>query len=241
MARRLPGDRVIDDTQKIAAARKHAKHVLEETLDPRCIAGKHLERLLLRLATLLEFDADNPPSFRGPQPIFIPVFDGDEDYRPAVYDDLKAEAVIELARRGDADAGAVLCEIAATFTKERRYIMPSALLTYIVERAGSSAEEVRAKPRPRGRKVHTNLRRNIAIVNAITELLGRGFYATRNDDTERECACSIVAEALKDFGIEVTYPAVAKIWAEYAYLTKAQYLARLIDFRWKEIPGFSFL
>ena len=240
MARRLTGDGLIDDTKKIAAAVEDAKHLLEETLDNRCINGKDLDRLLLRLSTLHAFDADKPPAFLKSQPVFIPVFDGTE-YPPMVYDDAKAETVIKGARNGDRDADAVLCEIAAAFNEDSCFIMPPALRTYVGERLRALAADVTAQSRLRGRKIHTNLRRNLAIVTAVAELVGCGFYATRNEGTERECACSIVAKALTDLGGEITYSAVVKIWAEHAYLARMPEIIRLVNIRWKQIPGFSFV
>jgi len=69
-------------------------------------------------------------------------------------------------------------------------------------------------------------------VTAVAKLVDRGFRATRIDDgKERECACSIVAEALADFGIELTYHAVAKIWIEKGYLVRMPQIIRLKDFR----------
>jgi hypothetical protein len=53
----------------------------------------------------------------------------------------------------------------------------------------------------------------------VGELVACGCRATRNDDgSERECACSIVADLLKDLGVNLSYPGVAKVWAERAYL-----------------------
>jgi hypothetical protein len=185
MSRRSSGEGLIDDTEKVAAVIEDAKHLLEETLNPRRIGGKELDQLLLRLSILHEVDGDKPPASLGSQPIFIPVFDG-IDAQPMVYDEVKAETFIERARRRrDPDADAVLCEIGAAFTDDSRFTMPPALRTYIGERLRSLAAEVSTRSRrPRGRKIHTNLRRNLAIVTAVAELVGRGFNATRSNDVD---------------------------------------------------------
>jgi hypothetical protein len=142
-----------------------------------------------------------------------------------IYDDEKATTVIELAWDGDEDARAVLCEIAHYFVATGS-ALPPALGAYIAWRVlppvARSEEDCPAKPKRRGRNVHTNFRRNSFIGG---ELLNRGFAATRNDATENECACSIVAKALARLGIDLSYHAVAKIWAEHGFL--ARFLTRI--------------
>lgn len=163
MPRRPQGDGVIDDAEKIAASIQDTKHLLKETLDARCVEGKDLDRLLLRLSTLRELDPDESPAFLAPQPIFVPIFDGAET-RPAVYDDKKARTVIRGARNGDAVADAVLCETAAVFI-EGRFIMPPALrvhrqtIAFVTRAVGTARPEDtwQSSPQPcnrdRGRKI----------------------------------------------------------------------------------------
>jgi hypothetical protein len=222
-----PGDALIDDPEKIYAAIEDAKHLLEKALDPRCIQGKAHRQLLLQLTTWHAFDDNKAPAFlwnlfTGPPPISLRMFGGTAT-RPMVYD-VKAETVVEAARSGDTDVDAALREIAAAFI-ERGLAVPSVLRTYIVEGLRTSPEEACAQSLRRGRKksrkIYTNFCRNVAIVTAVAELVDRGFYAGRSDDgAERTCACSIVAEAFRRLGMDISYDVVAKVWTQRARLTK---------------------
>jgi hypothetical protein len=126
------------------------------------------------------------------------------------------QRVAELARSGDKDADAVLCGIASRLIAGS-CTMPPILRDYIIDRLRrfSRSEHFLAKPGRRGRRARTNLHRNLAIVSAVSQLVDCGLRATRNDDgSERECACSIVADLLKGLGVKLSYHGVAKVWTE---------------------------
>src|SRR5215831_16123446 len=82
-------------------------------------------------------------------------------------------SVIELALNGDEDANAVLCEIASSFI-DSKCTLPPILRAYTVERLRRSSEDLRKRPKRRGRTVHTNFRRNLIIVSTVAELVKRG-------------------------------------------------------------------
>jgi hypothetical protein len=171
---------------------------------------------LLQSATSPLNPKDEVPTFslsgEGPTPSFGWDFMGDEP-KPLFYDDEKGKALTKLALEGDRDADWVLCSVAAGYL--RTYTMlPPHLRGYVVNRLSRPPAEV--QPRRRGRKKNTNFRRNEAIAMAIELLNGRGFHATRNEATEGECACSIVATVLSQcFEIELSEHAIAKIWTQH--------------------------
>jgi hypothetical protein len=146
---------------------------------------------------------------KGEHSFWLPMF-GDSYTRPVVYHDKEAERVVELARSGDKDAGAVLCEMGSRFIAGS-CTMPPILRDYFIARL---SEDFPARPGQRGRKADTNLHRDVAIVSAVAELVDRGFRATRNDASDHECACSIVADLLEGLDVELTYSGVAKVWTK---------------------------
>src|SRR5215831_2443158 len=160
----------------ISDAKKAARQILEKGIKSGNMRGPtYMRRELLRLNTLQAFSNSDSPS---------------------------AKMVVELARNGDKDANAVLCGMARGVIAAGR-TPPPILRDYTVHLLNrlSRSEDFPAKSGQRGRKAHTNFRRNFAIVGAVGELVACGFRPTSNDDgSERECACSIVADLLKDLG-----------------------------------------
>ena len=76
--------------------------------------------------------------------------------------------------------------------------------------------------RMRGRSAAENSLRDAVIAGwLIPPLLSEGFYPTRNEETKdadkRECACSIVAEALEHVAISLSEKRIAEIWARVAH------------------------
>jgi hypothetical protein len=168
--------------------------------------GKDGHWSLLQLSTM-SWVQDVPPEmgFRG--------------MRPLAYDDERGKLIIDMARDGDADADTALCQLAAAFIDGGLPVPPN-LRSYISDRLRSSGEGTCARSNRRGPKMHTNFRRNYAIVCAVAELVSRGFDVTRNEATEGESACSIVTSALKRLHtpISLSESAVAKIYASHVTL-----------------------
>src|SRR5215831_3739635 len=206
----------------IGDAKKAARQILEKGLKPGNVRGPTtcpiLRRALLRLTilppspmapmTVDQIREHNKQFAKGEHSFWVPMF-GDSYTRPVVYHDIEAKRVVALARGGDKDAGAVLCEIGSRFIAGS-CTMPPILRDYFIDRLGP--EHFPAKPGQPGRKA--NLHRDVAIVSAVAELVNCGIRATRNDASEHECACSIVAELLEDLDVELAYHGVAKVWSK---------------------------
>jgi hypothetical protein len=128
-----------------------------------------------------------------------------------VYDDDKAEPLIAKASDGDQMAHNVLCSVAARFV-ESGCAMPSRLRAYI---AGTLSSQFRKAPqRHRGPDPYANYIRDGDVARVIGEVVKLGFRPTRNRaTTEAESACSIVAKALTKVGLNLSVPAVEKIWS----------------------------
>jgi hypothetical protein len=219
----------------IGDAKKAARQILEKGLKPGNVRGPTvcptLRRALLRLSMLhtspiapmtVDQIRELNKQFKkqseldpGPKPAIdmrkMGMFGG-SDTRPVVYHDKGAKRVVELARSGDKDAGAALREIVSHFMAGNCTTMPPILRDYIIDRL--RPEDIPAQPGQRGRKAHTNLHRDRAIVSAVAQLVACGFHATRNDASELECACSIVADCLNELDVKLSYDGVAKVWTK---------------------------
>jgi hypothetical protein len=202
--------RGIENSDGVDAAIEDVEQFLKKAFHKGMGGGRNVRRRLLHLRCLRA--AEGP---------FCPAalqFGGTEAH-PLVYDDSKAAWVLESARLGDSDADSVLCEFAASFIIRGRN-MPLHLREYIGIRLLELAaiDETTPSKKQRGPKIHSKFRRNFLIARAVADVVSRGFHATRNDDgAERECACSIVAAALKRLNIKLGYHGVAKIWTEHAH------------------------
>jgi hypothetical protein len=120
------------------------------------------------------------------------------DSSPACYDDEKGATLLVRACAGDADADAVLCEVACQYLLYDMPLPPN-LGGYI---AVVLRGRFTARPRlGRGRSPYTNVRRNFFIYGAVAHLRAAGFHPTRNrvareSGTAPESGCAIVARAL---------------------------------------------
>ena len=127
-----------------------------------------------------------------------------------IYDPREAEIAIWHARGGDPTSDELLCYAAAVMLKETGGIADQALRDYICGRL------MLGPPRPtprKGRSAKENRWRDVCIQGWLIPPLLPEFPATRNDaTTETESACSIVSEALKNIGIELSEKGVANVW-----------------------------
>jgi len=132
-----------------------------------------------------------------------------EDGTPSqAYDDGKAPTLIEEARLGTAGADVVLCEIGSNYIASG-WALPQNLRRYIVERLRNLEPRQR-----RGRKASENFIRNFRIVRAIEELARLGVSPTRNEATEAESACSMIANALRDTENQLSEATIELIWSK---------------------------
>jgi hypothetical protein len=114
---------------------------------------------------------------------------------PRRYSEEKARPLFERAAAADVDADAALCLIAARLIRPVRSLPPllaAHIRKVLFDRAYSRP------PRRAGNDPHAKTDRDICVilvVKMVCDLLG--LQATRNDATiEKECGCSIVADAL---------------------------------------------
>jgi hypothetical protein len=119
------------------------------------------------------------------------------------------ERFLEAARGGDPLSHEILCEVAADLAA-RGEPLPPALLKYMAVDAPAF------KPK-RGQPSWGRFRGE-AIADAVTLLVAfKGFRPTRNrshhgNDAHPPSACSLVAAALRQFGINKSEEAVQKAW-----------------------------
>jgi hypothetical protein len=117
------------------------------------------------------------------------------DDPPRGYSEEKAGPLFERAAAGDLDADAALCFIAATLIRPVQSLPP--LLAAHVRKVLFERAQSRP-PRRAGNDPYAKTDRDmcvILVVKMVCDLLD--LQATRNDATiEKECGCSIVADAL---------------------------------------------
>jgi hypothetical protein len=89
------------------------------------------------------------------------------------------------------------------------YTLPENLQGYIVERLRNLEPRQR-----RGRKANANFIRNFRIVRAIERLVRLGVSPTRNDVTEAESACSMIANALGENQDQLSEASIELIWSK---------------------------
>jgi len=121
--------------------------------------------------------------------------------RLAPDDPTKLPYVIILALNGWEDAHRTLCKYADWLT-EQQQPLPYPLQLYIVQAA---FEGFRVKRRLK------NLDRDRAICVAVRQVKDMGYVLTRNEATQTPSAYSLVADALREFGENMTEGAVVKI------------------------------
>ncbi len=128
-------------------------------------------------------------------------------------DSMIAVLIME-ARKGDADADAVLCQLAADCIDEGRPMHPY-LARYILLLL---ATRFHARPRQRGRSSHANIHRDRFTAVAVTLLKHLGYAPTRNRATQdvggKMSGCAIVAEVLNKIGISTTERAIEEVWSK---------------------------
>jgi len=190
---------------QVSAAKKWAFELATERLFGSRdfdIDGHDLYRFDARQSVGSPIPVDElPPSS---QPAFVRA----QEVIPLAYDDTKGKTLITNALKGDLDAEAVLYEFAGDFLN-RGCPLPEHLAKFV---AAKLYDLSYAKVRKRGRNKHANAHRNYYIYEAVSELLERGFSATRNAATESPSACSIVSEALRRHSIDLSEYGVAKVW-----------------------------
>jgi len=101
--------------------------------------------------------------------------------------------------------------------------LPKPLAKFVLTEGRNS----RSKPAQRGRSRHTNLPRNLLLVEAIqlaiTAYLKQArdsgpiqpktkLNPTRNESSNPISACDIVAECLREINIHLQYDVIAKVW-----------------------------
>jgi hypothetical protein len=119
--------------------------------------------------------------------------------RPMTWDLEVAARLIADAKRGDPDADQVLREVAAKYL-ERDELLPKPLADYAA--TSLRAHSDRKKRKQRSRKTESRDRRLARVVYAVSQKFG--LEPTRNRATDRPCACSIVAVAIKKSESTVT-------------------------------------
>jgi hypothetical protein len=98
------------------------------------------------------------------------------------YDDERGGPVVTKANAGDAEADAVLREIATAQLQEG---LPRNLAAYVRNvLAGQNPPDSRGRPR--------NFDRDIIIHYVVKKIRGLGFEATRNEASKTDSACTIV-------------------------------------------------
>lgn len=114
----------------------------------------------------------------------------------------KLPYIILLAWYGYEDAHRALCGYAGWLADQGKPL-PHGLQTYIVFAASDGFKK---------KKRFKNLERDLAICIAVREVKNMGYDLTRNEaTTQTPSACSLVAEALREFGQNMTDGAVVQI------------------------------
>lgn len=116
------------------------------------------------------------------------------------------EEIVARAKTGDRVAHDALCAVADHLTA-RGEPLPLELQRYVV---GAAVVPPKWK---KGRNPVSNIYRDDAIFRAVELVVGQGFNATKNDSSEHESACSIVAKALAQIGSAMSEDNVETIWS----------------------------
>ena len=128
----------------------------------------------------------------------------------------KIRGLINMARDGDADADAILRDIASDMLVGG-VSLPNPLATYSAEVLRMPSGKVRRRPGPGPR---ASVIRNRIIFEAVMAVKGLGYRADRNRAPARsvhknESACSIVAKALERVGLRrMKETSVAEIYRQ---------------------------
>jgi hypothetical protein len=207
--------------QNVEAAIRDAQAAAEQWLcgSPDRLAADEFYREMMRLMTLSTVKPGADPPGKYPPPDGrVPSF-GHIDGGDLVYDDDLGGKLIKKAP-SDPDADAVLCGFAAEFI-HRGCVMPARLSEFIGNKLWNQSQAV---ARGRGRRPHTNSRRNAYILFAVKLLHERGFHQT----TQSDSACSIIAKALARIGMPTSEQNVAKVWGQFSHLVESDILNRFL-------------
>jgi hypothetical protein len=117
--------------------------------------------------------------------------------------------LIDCVRKGWQEGADLLCDFAETLIEEGKTV-PLWLQEYLVGAARGRRNILR---RPRGRDPYANVDRDNEIVRMV-QIVAEVFRLrpTRNAATTTECACSIVAKALKRIEFDMSEANVAALW-----------------------------
>ena len=121
--------------------------------------------------------------------------------------EVELQAVVKLACEGNAAAH-------RTATKLGKYLLlsgetiPPILRSYLV----FCLDHPERETRPRGRHWADQSVRNRAIATAVFLALRENVQLTRNPQSERVSACSLVAKELESLGVHMTEANIARIW-----------------------------
>jgi hypothetical protein len=207
----------------IATAKEVAREILlkefrREALSPK--GGSELYRLELRLR-VLKFNTTMVTLSLPPRgsvgSLAVQVGDGTSDrvvrvpILESAIDPEKISLLLRLARGGDRDAQQVAKEL--FFETIERGERPNSLLLDYVREVLEGVSKGR-----RGRNSNHQLWRDRYIAMAVREVADTcGLKRTRNEATTTPCACSVVADVLReDLGLEkMTYKNVARIDARF--------------------------
>ena len=125
-----------------------------------------------------------------------------------VYDANLAAGFMAGAKSGDYVCDQVVCNAAALVLSATKAITDNSLRNYTIE---ALCREARPKRDARGTN---NIFRDHVIWRwLMIPLVKAGFNPTRNEATESESATSIVSQALKRIGLELSERRIAEIWS----------------------------
>jgi hypothetical protein len=139
--------------------------------------------------------------------MYLKLANGDTIQVPA-YDDKKGDILISAANAGDKYADRALRNFACILLREGR-VIPKNLANYV-------EKIVDGKPPTLKTRQPTTVYRNKYILMAIDIALSNNHLATRNEATKAKngphSACSLVAEVLTEFSVNLSERGVSKIW-----------------------------
>lgn len=122
------------------------------------------------------------------------------------YDDTRVQVIVTKADAGDAEAAALLKEIAVAQLPN----LPPKLAAYV-------RQLLQQDRPPKQRRGHPPefIDRDICIYQTVEMMRRHGFLATRNAATDMDSGCSIVSAALQALGVpKMSEQNVMRIWQE---------------------------
>jgi hypothetical protein len=127
-----------------------------------------------------------------------------------IYDPGEAEIFLRQALNGDTTSDELLCNAAGVMLDATSGIADPALRDYAAARLAGALRPTSKKGQ--GRSAKENRWRDVCIQGWLIPPLLPEFPATRNEATETESACSIVSQALRNIGIELSEKGVETVW-----------------------------